>query len=44
MIYEARVKIRPGAEYFLERMAQKYELVIFTASLPEVCCYAALLN
>eukprot|EP01016_Furgasonia_blochmanni_P017687 TRINITY_DN2038_c0_g1_i17.p1 TRINITY_DN2038_c0_g1~~TRINITY_DN2038_c0_g1_i17.p1 ORF type:complete len:375 (-),score=52.33 TRINITY_DN2038_c0_g1_i17:72-1196(-) len=30
-----KVKVRPGAEAFLERMGKKYELVIFTASLPE---------
>jgi TFIIF-interacting CTD phosphatase-like protein len=35
-MFDARVKVRPGAEIFLERMAKKYEVVIFTASLPEV--------
>lgn len=27
---------RPGAEYFLQQMAQHYEVVIYTASLSKV--------
>jgi carboxy-terminal domain RNA polymerase II polypeptide A small phosphatase len=35
-IHDIHVLIRPGAKEFLERMADLYELVIFTASLSKV--------
>ncbi len=35
-IHDIFVLIRPGVEEFLEKLAQCYELVIFTASLSQV--------
>jgi RNA polymerase II subunit A small phosphatase-like protein len=35
-IHDIHVLVRPGVDEFLERMAQHYELVIFTASLSKV--------
>jgi TFIIF-interacting CTD phosphatase-like protein len=32
----AFIQIRPGAEMFIEELAQYYELVIFTAAMQDV--------
>lgn len=37
-IHDIHVLIRPGAKEFLDKMAEIYELVIFTASLSKVSC------
>jgi RNA polymerase II subunit A small phosphatase-like protein len=42
-IHDIHVLIRPGASEFLEKMAEIYELVIFTASLSKVSVFLFLI-
>lgn len=35
-IFKIRVMVRPGAEEYLRKMGEIYEVVVFTASLAEV--------